>query len=252
MKLIFPKNVFSQLIINNLPQQIKNETVFYPSSLIVSEVKKEKSNVGLIPTLDLIKNNDLYVSKSFGLSFEGTLCNSYIYYNSSQKEVSEITLYGDLSSVEVLLCKILFKEMYETPVEIKISTKEQDLAHVNHVIVGDKNFEDEKFLLGISFAEEMIEVLSLPFVNYVFASADKKLIEKLNDIFAGVGNSIYDLVESDKLGENYSVKTKNHFNENISSLIFDFGEQDIEGIKQIIRLPYYHGIIDDIVDLNFI
>jgi len=252
MKLIFPRNIFTQLIINNLPLPIKNDTVFYPSSLIVSEVKKDKLNVGLIPTLDLIKNNELYVSKSFGLSFEGSLCNSYIYYNSSQKVISEITLHGDLSSVEVLLCKILFKEMYDSPVEIKISTKGHDLVHNNHVIVGDKNFEDDKYLLGISFAEEMIEVLSLPFVNYVFASTDKKLIEKLNEALAGVGNSIYDSVNANNFVDHYSIKTKNYFSENISSLIFDFGEQDIDGINQIIRLPYYHGIIDDIAELNFV
>ncbi len=252
MKLIFPKNIFSQLVIDNLPDELKKETTFYPSSLIVHEVKKNQSNVGLIPTLDLIKNNDLFVSKSFGMSFEGSLCNSYIYYNSKQHEVSEITLFGDLSSVEVLLCKILFKEIYDSPVEIKISTKELDLIHGNHVIVGNQNFEDEKYLLGISFAEEMVEVLSLPFVNYVFASADKNLIEKLNDLLHGVSNSIYDSVETNDFGKLFSLKTKNYFIENISSLIFDFGEQDIEGTNQIIRLPYFHGIIDDITEIKFV
>lgn len=252
MKLIFPKNIFSQFIIDNLPDQLKKETAFYPSSLIVHEVKKNESNIGLIPILDLIKNNDLFVSKSFGLAFEGSLCNSYIYYKSKQHEVSEITLLGDLSSVEVILCKVLFKEIYDSPVEIKISTEKHDLIRGNYVIVGDKNFKDEKYLSGISFAEEMVEILSLPFVNYVFASGDRNNIEKLNDMLIGVSNSIYDSVEADKFTQSYSLKTKNYIYENISSLIFDFGDQDLEGINQIMRLPYFHGFIDEIVDLKFV
>ena len=137
-------------------------------------------------------------------------------------------------------------------IEIKISTKEQDLVNTNHVITGDKNFEEDKYLLGISFAEEMIEVLSLPFVNYVFASPDRASIEKLNNMLTGVGKSVYDTVETNNFSEHFSAKARNYFIENISSLVFNFGEQDIEGINQIIRLPYYHGLIDDIVELNFV
>ena len=252
MNLIFPNNMFSRLINDNLPNTPDNKTVFSHSSLIVSEVKKNKTAVGLIPTLDLVKNNDLFVSKSFGLSFEGSLCNSYIYYNSFQKEISEIMLYGDLSSVEILLCKILFKEMYDAPVEIKITTKENELPRYNHIIVGDKNFDNEKYLSGISFAEEMIEVLSLPFVNYVFASTEKTAIGKLNGMLNGLSSSIYDSVETNNFSQHYSENTKSYLKENIPSVIFDFSEQDIEGINQMIRLPYYHGIIDDIVEINFV
>jgi hypothetical protein len=252
MKIIFPENIFTKLIINSLSSSINIETAFSPSSLIASEIKKSNSNVGLIPTLDLIKNNDLYISQSFGLAFEGSLCNSYIYYNSEQKEISEILLHGDLSTVEVMLCKILFKEMYNSSVEIKISTKEQELVYKNHVIAGDKNFDNDKYLLGISFAEEMIEVLSLPFVNYVFASSDRTSIEKLNSMLTGIGNFVYDTVEANNFGEYFSAKTRNYFVENISSLVFNFGEQDIEGINQMIRLPYYHGLIDDIAELKFV
>jgi hypothetical protein len=39
---------------------------------------------------------------------------------------------------------------------------------------------------------------------------------------------------------------------NISSLILKFDEQDVEGIKQVLRLPYFHGLISDIVEVKFI
>jgi hypothetical protein len=32
----------------------------------------------------------------------------------------------------------------------------------------------------------------------------------------------------------------------------DFAQNDIEGINQLLRLPYYHRIIDDIVEVKFV
>ena len=252
MKLILPENIFTRLIADNLPPQLKSEVLFSASSLITNTIKNSSSAVGLIPTLDLIKNNSLFISKSFGLSFEGSLCNSYIYYSPVQKEVKEIILFGDVSSVEVLLCKILFQEMYDSEVEVKISTNEKHLEGHNFLITGDKNFIRDKYLNGISFAEEMIETLSLPFVNYVFASKDVSLIEELNEQLKGVSNSIYDEAEGTKFGDEFSDGVKNYIRENISSFVMDFDKHDLEGINQIIRLPYYHGIIDDIFEINFV
>ena len=38
---------------------------------------------------------------------------------------------------------------------------------------------------------------------------------------------------------------------NIQHLIFDFEEQDIEGIKSLLQLTFFHGIIDDLIDVKF-
>jgi hypothetical protein len=39
---------------------------------------------------------------------------------------------------------------------------------------------------------------------------------------------------------------------NIQHLVFDFDEQDIEGIKQLLQLPYYHGMIKEMIDVKFV
>ena len=252
MKLVFPENFFTQLIIDNLPSGIKYTIVRKPSSLISSEINKDETVVGLLPIMDLIKYRDLFVSQSFGISFEGSLCNSYIYYNSTQKDISEINLLGDISSVEVLLCKILFSEMYDKTVEIKIATDEKKIEAKNILLTGDKNFVNDKLLKGISIAEEMVDALSLPFVNYVFASKDKSLIEQLNEQLQGVGSAVYDKIEDMNFHADFSENIKSYIKDNISSFIMEFNDQDIEGINQIIRLPYYHGIINDIVEVKFI
>ncbi len=252
MRLFFPQNIFSQLIIDNLPEHLRQAVVKSPSSLISTEINKDESVIGLLPTMDLIKHKDLYVSQSFGISFEGSLCNSYLYYESAKKDFSEAYLMGDVSSVEVLLCKILFSEMYDKSVEIKIAADEKSAAGKNYLLTGDGNFAGDRYVNGISFAEEMIDALSLPFVNYVFASKDRQLMENLNDQLYGIANSVYDQAEELNFHSAVSENAKTYIKDNISSFIIEFNDQDIEGINQMIRLPYYHGIINDIVELKFV
>ena len=94
MKLFFPDNIFSRILINQFDEELKSNIVFNPSANITSMVK-ETETVGLIPMMDLITNKDLFVSKEVGISFEGTLSNSYIYY-SNKSEFNEIKMAGDV------------------------------------------------------------------------------------------------------------------------------------------------------------
>lgn len=252
MNIFLPQNVFTNLLADSFTQELKSKVIFKPSSLITSEVLKTENSVGLITTTELIKNRELFVSKKHGISFESSLCNTYIYFNSAQKKVDEINLFGDISSLEVILSKILFKEVYDSDVQIQISTSEEKLQNNNFIITGDKNFEQEKFLSGISFAEEIIEILSLPFVNYVFASKEKKIIQNLNETLEGLSPEVYKKVEEGNFGKNLSAKSKEYFISNISSMVIDFAQNDIDGISQLIRLPYFYGLINDIIEPNLV
>ncbi len=252
MKLFFPSNIFTEILSSNFDPGLTKKLIFRSSALITSEIKNHEKSIGLIPTLDLLKNTDLYISKEHGISFESSLCNSYIYFKSGEKDINEFSLFGDVSSLEVILSKILFKEIYNSDIKIEILTKEQNLQNKNVVITGNKNFEGDRFFSGVSFSEEVIESLSLPFVNYVFASTDKEVLEDLNEKLKDIGNLVYNNVEDYKFGTNLSDKTKEYIKTNISSLILDFAPIDIEGINQLLSLPYYHGIIDDIVEVKFV
>ena len=39
---------------------------------------------------------------------------------------------------------------------------------------------------------------------------------------------------------------------NIQHLVFDFEEQDREGINLLLQMPYYHGMIKEIIDVKFV
>jgi hypothetical protein len=246
-----PSSVFTNLIADAMPESMKKNIKFIPSALISKHIEKEES-IGLIPTMDLIKHNELFVSSSIGLSFDGILSNSYIYFKPGENEVDKLILSGDVSSVESLTSKILFSELYNREVDILLSTLKSDKVEENMVITGDENFISGLYAKGLSFSEEMVELISAPFVNFVFASNSEVLLKELNSKLKGISDQFYLKAEEGNFNISISNETKNFISENINSCVVEFEEQDIEGIDQLIRIPYYHGIIENIIVPKFI
>jgi predicted solute-binding protein len=251
MKIISPNNYFAKLFFRNFEKGVKDNIHFTPSSLIISELLKSEISVALIPVTDLIRNKDFYISRSFGLSFEGALSNSYIYYSKKSKNVSEVNLSGDVSSCEVILSKLLFKELYDADIEIILKIGSVFEEDKNFIITGDMNFKDDLFIRGFSFSEEVVELINLPYVNYVFASKNPELLKEFNSLAAVAVNKFMENSE-EAIKEIIPPNIQEYFTANISSLIFNFNEQDMEGIEQVLRLPYFHGLITDILTLNLV
>lgn len=252
MKLFIPNNFYSKSIAELLSKNNRYDISFLQSSLISDKISKEIDSIGLIPTTDLIKKNNLFVSKSFGLSFEGSLCNSYIYFNSNEKNIKDFYSIGDVSSVDILIAKILFEEIYESVLELKISTDLSILNAKNSLLIGDDNFLNERFTKGVSFSEEFVDAFSVPFVNYVFASLSSNNITKLNNDLDGASDSVYDIIERNEFGREYSQITRDYIKENISSFILNLKEEDVEGIKFILQLPFLKGITNDLTELKLV
>jgi hypothetical protein len=251
VRLLFPNNIFARLIADHLPEGMKNNISFLSSSVLSKELTEDEDAIGLIPVMDIINHKDFFISSKAGLSFESTLCNSYIYFDSGQREIKDVYLAGDISSQEVILSKILFKEQYDTAVEMHLLA-DNNLAGKNLIIAGDKNFNDNIFANGISFADEMIENLNLPYVNYIFAAGKKERLETLHEIVTDTGELIYSSMDDYNFSEAISELSRDYIKSNISSLIVNFDQQDIEGLEQLIRLPYFYGIIKDIADVKFV
>ncbi len=237
---------------HGLPETLQGKVKFLSSSLITKQVKNEEDSIGLIPTLDLIKNNDLFVSKSFGISFEGALSNSYLYFHPNQQKLNEINLLGDVSSVEVILTKIFFKESYNTDVGVNLVTDESKLDNKNLLAVGDINLTQDRHFSGVSFADEFTEVLLLPYVNYILVANNQSLLNEFSNVVRDLTGNIYRVLDEENFPFNLTERTSNYIRDNIASVIFEFNEQDVDGIDQLIRLPYFHGIIDDIAEVKYV
>lgn len=244
MKIYSPDNYFSRLFFD----AAKKEVSFLPASLVTTEIIKDPDSIGLIPVMDILKHQDLFVSKSYGVSFEESLCNTFIYYGDSKK-INEFVLTGDVSSVEAVLSKILFKEMYDTDIILSIDLAAKDDTNKNLIKVGNNNFLSGSYTEGISFSEEIIEIINLPFVNYVLASVKKENLEKFHKE-AQLDN--FELQVEESIIKIIPPESRDFFLNNIASLVVKFDEQDVEGIDQIVSLPFYHGLIKDLFKIKFV
>lgn len=252
MNLYFPSNFFSKVAANQLPGSLSGKVSFLPASIITAKVLEDDLSIGLIPTSDLIQHRELHVSSKFGLSFEGSLCNAYIYFKRDERKIDDFYLYGDLSSLEALMIKIMFKEFYNTDIELKLASSAKEAFENNSLIVGDLNFKDSSLLRGISFAEEIVELINLPFVNFVLASKDQELIEEFHTYLSEIDESVNIDLPLQNLSYNIDEDLKEYINSSVSSMVFKFNLQDIEGVNQLLRLPYYYGIINDIIEIKFV
>jgi hypothetical protein len=246
----FPKNIFSRILYNLLSEDEKNTTSFKPSASLSMEARQNSSVIVLMPVTDIITNKEFFISKSVGISFEESLCNTYLYYNSENKSIDSLQLSGDISTMEVILGKILFKELYNVEVDISLNTHEDGFLSGNYILTGDKNFENKNYEKGISFSEELIEVISAPFVNYVFASDDDVLLKEYSEKISGqLDNLDYSDVG---LPSDLPLESVPYIKEHLHSVFYKLDEQDIEGIINLIRLPYYHELIPEIFEVKFV
>jgi hypothetical protein len=250
-KFYLPRNIFSQILLSEIEDKSEIDFQFFPSSLIVKNISNEKNSVGLIPTMDIITNKDLFISSEIGISFDALISNAYIHFKEEQETIDELSMKGDVTSNEVILSKILFKEFYDVEIKTTLLNKEVTDFKDNILIVGDENYEKELFLNGLSFAEEIIELINAPYVNFVLASASEDALKEFNSKYKGnFTNGHAD--NYDNLFPGFPQTSLDFLSVNIQHLVFDFDEQDLEGIKQLLQLPYYHGMIKEILDVKFV
>lgn len=251
MKILLPQNIFSKVFISELKQSNDFEFQFIPSSLIAKNLLQNPSAIGLIPTLDLLNHRELFVSSEIGISFNALLSNSYLHFKEGQETISEIFLKGDVSANEVVLSKILFKELYEVDVKHTLTTDETLHQKDNLLIVGDENYEKELFLNGLSFSEEVIELISAPYVNFVLASSIENSLKTFTTNHKSDFGNGHSELYSDLL-KNLPATSIDFISVNMQHVVFDFEDQDLEGIKSLLQLPYYHGLIKDMVEVKYV
>ncbi|MCW9096369.1 MAG: hypothetical protein OQJ93_03180 [Ignavibacteriaceae bacterium] len=250
-KFYFPKNIFSSILLSEMEKKSNVEFETVPSSVIAKRLAADQNSVGLIPSLDLISNKDLFVSSEIGISFDALLSNAYIHFKEEQETIDEIFLKGDVTSNEVILSKILFKEFYDVEVKTTLLSHQPTDFSENILIVGDENYEKEIFLSGLSFAEEIIELINAPYVNFVLAGTSDELVKKINSTFKKALESGH-AEKIDHLFPTFPQTALDFVTVNLQHLVFDFDVQDLEGIKLLLQMPYYHGLIKDIIEVKFV
>jgi hypothetical protein len=249
-KLILPKNLFAKIFVSELLDSEKLQIGYAPSALISKRIIQDENSIGLIPTMDVITYKDIFISSEIGLSFNALLSNSYLHFKEGQETIEGIFLKGDICSNDIILSKVLFKEFYDVDIKSTLIYDKIENENENILIVGDENYKKELFLKGLSFSEEIIELISAPYVNFVLASSSENLLRDFTKKHkSNFSNGHPEKIETLLTG--YPETSLDFISVNIQHVVYDLEDQDIEGIKTLLQLPYFHGIVKDMVDIKF-
>lgn len=252
MNILLPDNIFSRILSSAFDESDKKNLHYLSSAILSKNLSEKKNSIALIPTLDLINHKELFISQAIGISFDESISNSYIYFNQKEKIVNEIVLAGDVSTNEAILTKILFAETYGVDVQLSFEKTSGGSSGNNRIIVGDRNFMEGNLDSSISFTEEIIEMISAPYVNFVFASESENEIAKFNSKYRDIISALNLSEVFDNTSEYSALSARDYLIDNLQHVMFNLDEQDLEGIKQLLYLPYYHGIIKDLIDVKFV
>ncbi|MCK9281165.1 MAG: hypothetical protein M0P71_11125 [Melioribacteraceae bacterium] len=246
-----PQNIFSAFVALTTPALSNYNFITKNASLITRELNNDKEAIGLIPSCELINNKNIFVSSKIAISFDGLLSNSYFYFKPNQKELSTIFLRGDVTLNEVLLSKILFSELYSTDPEFVIDTKEKLSDVDNYIIVGNENLDPRVFGKGMSLSDEIAELIDFPYVNFVVASYNQEKIEKLNKAMLNLDEIVEENLDKIIKKIDLSTDSEKFIRENFNSVYFEMTSNEMDALKELIKLLYYHGLIEDIFEISF-
>ncbi|MEG8948112.1 hypothetical protein [Rosettibacter firmus] len=252
MNIYLPNNIYSSIFESIIPKSEEINILKKETALLANQLLRDESSIALIPSLELINHNEFFISSKFSFSFDGLLSYAYLYFTENEKSINKIFIRADVSINEIILTKILFAERYSIYPEITLDTSNKISPGNDYVVSGDENFTLWDVHHGISFADEISDLISLPYVNFLFASQNRNSLEYFNNLFTEVDAKIEDNIDNILQPLNYSDNVKSFIKENLGSIYFELTDNEIEALKELIKLVYYHEIIDDIFDLNLV
>lgn len=252
INILLPNLIYAKIFAKLIPDKFAANIKYKQASLLSKDLANESADIALIPSFDLLTHPNFYISERYGISCDGLLSTANVFYNSYNKEIETFHLFGDVTSNEVLLPKVLFLEKLSKKVNVTLSSSPPIVGEKDFIIVGDINFNGEYFNKGVSFAEDVTELLNFPYVNYVLASKDDNLLKEFIEAIELYDTDI-ELILNAVLDElNVSDTIKTFIIENFFSLYFEITESERFGLEEMLKLPYYNGLVDDMVEISFV
>jgi len=228
------------------------ELLYQNSTLIHKDLEYNSASVAMIPSLDLINQRNLFVSNKYAISYTGVLSNSYLYFFKGSKDFKKINLLGDINLNDAILSKILFIEKYNSVIELVHETGNIIDSTKDYLISGDENFNNHTYENAISFADLISDMIEMPYVNFIFASHNKKSMMEFNSCIDNINDKIKKNVELVLENSQFDNIARKFILENIDSVYYDVTKNELNSLKELIKLLYFHMIIDDIFEVKFV
>lgn len=248
-----PNNLYTRLIKQVMTENLANRVVFSETPLLMKRLLSGEYQAVLVPVFELLNKDEeeLFISSKYGLVLENDLSLSFLYFPPDTDEIEEIQVAGDVSSQDILLTKILLKESFEIEPKISLASKEEK-PQASLLLSGDLNFAQNRFMKGMNIAEHVAELLTLPYVSYILVSKSKDVLEELHHEFTGLNDALSELVETGGWDSGITPEVTEFLRVNVASIVLELIDDDRKGIEQLVQLPYFHQVVDEIPELRFV
>jgi predicted solute-binding protein len=161
-------------------------------------------------------------------------------------------MFGDINLNDAILSKILFVEKYSSLIELVPENKNMIKNTKDYLVTGDENFNNNNYENAISFADLISDMIEMPYVNFIFASQDKKSLIEFNNCIENINDKIIMNVDSVLANSQFDNGSSKFVKENFNSVYYSVTKNEINSLNELIRLLFYHGIIEDIFEMNFV
>lgn len=252
MKIVVPPNIFSAIFLLSLPKEIKENAYVMPASMIAGEIKEGKADLGLMPSIEIISSRELFVSGQAAVAFDSVLSNAYLYFKEGSESLDELWLRGDVSINEIMLSTILFRETYSKDIQIKLDSSSLSLGEHTYLIAGNECLENHMFSRGMSFSDEISQYIDFPYLNFLLASRDETCLKELNPHLKDIDRKI-----EDKLSDTLDIikpdaALREFLEGNYNSVYYEMTKNEKDGLMELVKLPFYHGITEDVPEIKFV
>ncbi len=248
-KLGLPNNLFANLLASALPREFFSYYYLSNSEILKGLINGE-IDIAIVPSLEILNENNLFISKKIGIAFDGPLSDDYFYYAKNSLETLKFA--GSVSLNEILLSRVLFKENYGVDLAQEVVSTMPENFTENYLVSGDENFRGKLFERGDSLAEHVADFIEAPYLKYAVVALHKENIEMAHqNIYNPEGEieiTFPTILRSLDFSENVIEFVKNNFD----GLYFELTENEIDGYNEMRKLPFYYGFIEEVKEIEFV
>lgn len=253
MNLFLPDNFIGYVLEHALPDGLFKTVSYMRSGDIAGHAGNNSDDVFLAPVLDLADNNEIYVSGKSAAIIDMNISTGFMYYSGkATDELKRAGIAGDICKQDIILAKLLFNELYGSDPELKI-VKADNWGDLDALLLfGNENFSNDRFTEGVSWSDEVIELLDSSFVQYVFASGNTDSLKLLNTYSDYIDENALKIKLSFLKERKYGRESQKFIYDSLNYLNFKMTPDDLDSLTNLVRLPFLAGIYKDVRELRVI
>ncbi len=241
-------NIYTRLLFSAITNaEIK--VTFMQNNSLQKAFSDNLYDLYLLPSLEITQTNNLFVSKKIGIAFDGFLSPDYIFYSQSEN-LKKMNLIGDYSMNEIILSKVVFREVFAQEIEIIIEKNTN--TNDNLIVCGNSNFTQNKFEKGDSLSELISNYLDAPYLKYIFVSKSKEPIVKINQFAEIIGEKEFADITKNEYFIEFSENVLEILKSEWDSIYFSLTDLEIDAFEEFRKIPFYYGLADEMKELAFI